>query len=442
LFARAAKTAGQGEGWLEVFNTSSWNRTDLVSLSEEQSRAGDRVTDIKGNAVPSQRLSSGELVFLARNVPGLGSALFRIQRGAGASKGKARATGTTLASGDFTIEIDAVTGGIKSLFSRGLGRELADPLAPTQLNSYFYLPGSNVAKLKTNATPRITVKEHGPLVASILIEGEAPGCRSLKREVRLVDGLERVEIINTIDKLPVREKEGLHFGFGFNVPEGEVRLDVGLAMIRPDVDQIPASCKNWFTVQRWADISNKDFGVTWAPLDAPLVELGGLTANLVGSQTDWRVWRQRVEPTQTLYSWVMNNHWHTNYRAEQEGPTVFRYAIWPHRKFSPETTAKVGTDVSQPFVLCKTSGPEPTRPSVRLSSDRVAIVTLKPSDDGKATILRLFGYSGKSQKVTLKWRDPAPSQIWLSDTSEEPRQKAGSTLEVPAWALVTLRVER
>ena len=130
------------------------------------------------------------------------------------------------------------------------------------------------------------MKENGPLVASLLIESDAPGCKSLAREVRVVDGLDDVEIINTVDKLPIRAKEGVHFGFGFNVPDGMPRFDVGWAAVRPELDQIPAACKNWFSVQRWVDISNDKFGVTWSPVDAPLVEVGGITANLIGSQTD------------------------------------------------------------------------------------------------------------------------------------------------------------
>ena len=54
---------------IDVFNTLSWPRTELVTLSKELSAAGDRVVDDKGKPVPSQRLSSGELVFLAQDVP-------------------------------------------------------------------------------------------------------------------------------------------------------------------------------------------------------------------------------------------------------------------------------------------------------------------------------------------------------------------------------------
>ena len=77
------------------------------------------------------------------------------------------------------------------------------------------MPGADLQGLQRNGLPRITVKERGPLVASLLVESDAPGCKSLSREVRILDGLDYVEIINTIDKLPVRAKEGVHFGFGF-----------------------------------------------------------------------------------------------------------------------------------------------------------------------------------------------------------------------------------
>ena len=154
--------------------------------------------------------------------------------------------------------------------------------------------------------------------------------RKLTREVRVHALRNYVEIINTVDKLPVRTKEGVHFGFGFQVPDGVVRMDVPWAVVRPETDQIPGACKNWFTVQHFVDISNDQRGITWLTPNAPLVEVGGITANLIGSLSDPAAWIDRLEPSQTIYSWAMNNHWHTNYRAEQEGATTFRYVLVPH----------------------------------------------------------------------------------------------------------------
>ena len=65
----------------------------------------------------------------------------------------------------------------------------------------------------------------------------------------------------------------------------------------------------------------------------------------------------------------------------------------------------------------------PASRAFQLSSDKVVVTAFKPSDDGKAWIVRLFGASGKTEKVKLAWASPAPQQVWLSDTSEQPRAK-------------------
>jgi len=428
-------------GVIDVFNTSSWERTDLVTLSPELSAPGDRVLDSRGKTVLSQRLSTGELAFLAEDVPPFGTKRFRVVQGSCPAGGRLKAEAASLTSPEYTVRIDEKTGAIKSLYSRVLKRELVDEKAATALNDYFYLPGSDLKGLKRNGVPHLRVKENGPLVVSLLIESEAPGCKSLSREVRLIQGVDRVEIINTVDKLAIRAKEGVHFGYGFNVPDGMPRFDVGFAAVRPELDQIPAACKNWFSVQRWVDISNDKFGVTWSPVDTPLVELGGITANLIGSQHDYRVWIQHLKPSSTIYSWAMNNHWHTNYRADQEGPTVFRYAIRAHKKFAPEQAARFGVDCSQPLIVARASSQAPRPPRLELSSDKVVVTAFKSSDDGRGWIVRLFGASGKPQRTKLEWSQPAPRNVWLSDLSEKPKQPAGTSLEIPAWGLVTLRAE-
>jgi alpha-mannosidase len=76
-----------------------------------------------------------------------------------------------------------------------------------------------------------------------------------------------------------------------------------------------------------------------------------------------------------------------------------------------------------------------------LSSDKVVVTAFKPSDDGKGWIVRLFGASGKAEKVKLTWAKPAPRQVWLSDTSELPRQAVSGSVEVPGWSIVTLRAQ-
>jgi len=69
--------------------------------------------------------------------------------------------------------------------------------------TYFYR-ATTWADAQRNGPVKITMKENGPVVASLLVESEAPGCRSLVREVRLTADADYVELIDTVDKLARR----------------------------------------------------------------------------------------------------------------------------------------------------------------------------------------------------------------------------------------------
>jgi alpha-mannosidase len=440
LAGRASRGA-RGQA-LDVFNTTSWPRSDeLALLSKDQSQAGDAVTDAEGKPVPSQRLSTGELAFLAEEAPPFSAKRYFLSAGNPFAPGRARADGPTLTTSRLSIRVDETTGAIVSLRWQSVDAELVNPEAQTALNDYFYLPGSDLQGLKRNGPVKISVKENGPLVASLMIESDAPGCRRLEREIRVVEGMDRVDLINLVDKQAVRAKEGVHFGFGFLVPGGTMRMDVPWAVVRPETDQIAGACKNWFPVQRWVDISNGDYGVTWATLDAPLVEVGAITANLIGSLSDPKAWLDHLDPSQTLYSWAMNNHWHTNYRAEQDGPTTFRYSIRPHKAYHSEDAERFGIACSQPLLVAPARGDSPIRSPLRLEAPGAIVTAFKPSEDGRAWIVRLFGASGRDETVTVSGSESPIGTVWLSDAKEKPVKQVSSPVALPAWSLLTLRVD-
>jgi alpha-mannosidase len=138
----------------------------------------------------------------------------------------------------------------------------------------------------------------------------------------------------------------------------------------------------------------------------------------------------------------MNNHWGTNYRAYQEGLTVFRFILRPFRQTTPDEATRFATGFSQPLLAIAASGNK-TRllPALIVEPAGVIVTGFKPSDDGKAVIARLFGASGKDCEARLTSAVPGPMNIYLSDTGERPLEKAGSSIHIPAWGLVTLRLE-
>ncbi|RYX82293.1 hypothetical protein EON83_20080 [bacterium] len=439
LLAAAAGISAQ----IDVFNTESWVRTDLAIIPADKSKIGDRVVDAAGKTVPSQRLADGTLAVLVRDIAPFSSRRYSLLPGNATPMGSASARGNTLTNSLLTVKIDPTSGAISDLRMKGLPDNLVDAKSKTAVNDYFYLPGGDVKNLVRSGAATVTVEDAGPLVATLRIESGAPGTRRLTRRVRLASGVTRVDMADIVDKQAIREKEGVHIGFGFNVPNPVMRMDMPLSVVRPEQDQLIAANRNWYPVQHWVDVSNSRYGVTWATRDAPLVEVGGITANIPGfvSQTDER-WIQRIKSSATFYSWVMNNHWHTNYKADQEGPVTFRYAIAPHGVFVPEQAAKFGQGVNRPLLALSASGTAIKGSLLQVSAPGVTVAELKPSDDGKAWIVRLWGASGRDQNVRLTWKGLPVSSANLSDTSEKAGAKVGPNFSVSGYGITTLRIAR
>src|ERR1700722_6766540 len=112
---------------LEVHNSTSWNRTEVVLISKERSLGKDHVKNEHGTSVPSQRLSTGELAFLAENVPALGSVGFHLSAAAPHAPAK-RVTvlDGVLDNGIVRAKVDSKDGNIVELASRRMARNLVD----------------------------------------------------------------------------------------------------------------------------------------------------------------------------------------------------------------------------------------------------------------------------------------------------------------------------
>src|SRR6201991_869991 len=365
LLAVAQQGDRPGAEAIEVVNTSSWPRGGIVRVPVDLSKAGDRVVDQHGRALPSQRLSTGELAVQVAEVAGLGRIRLSVTAGTPMVPPEPVSfQDGVLSNRHLKARIDPVSGDIVELSAAGGTANLVDRHAGWALNSFVLLREDDVALLGRSGEASVVVEDQGPLVATLRITSTAPLCNGLERRLQLAADQDFLELANTVDKQraayaadadangrhPVR-KESVQFAFPFDIPQGQLTIDVPFATVRPELDQLPGSCKNWMPVGRWVDVSNDEVGVTWVTLDAPLIEVGGITATKLNSQTDPEVWMRHLDPTQTFFSWVMNNHWGTNYRAWQEGPVTFRYALRPHGRADAAEATRFATGLSQPLLV-------------------------------------------------------------------------------------------
>src|SRR5260370_16726900 len=158
---------------------------------------------------------------------------------------------------------------------------------------------------------------------------------------------------------------------------------------------------------------------------------------MLGSQTHPEIWRNHIEPTQKFYSWVINNHWGTNYRAYQDGLIEFRYTLRPHAGYDPAAGSRFAMGMSQPLVSSARGQRSPMSLKLQIDQQDVLLQECKRSADGSAGIVRLFGAAGENRKTNLTWTDDTPIKIWRSDLREQPLERLGTQVEVPASHFVT-----
>jgi alpha-mannosidase len=409
---------------IQVYNTNSWTRTDVVFLSPEESSAGDRVIGPSGKPLRSQRLSTGELAVLVDNIPPFSSEELVVTPGKAERRDFAKVTGNALDNDFLSLSINPQTGAIASLKWKKNGVELVDA-ARGGLDEYLYVPGTDSRKALELSNVHVSAKEEENLVVSLLVEGDAPGAKHYSSEIRLVEGINRVDVITNINKLAVRQKEGVHIAFPFSVPEGQLRYDVADGVVRPEVDQLAGACKNFFSVESWVDISNQEYGVTWATANAPLVEIGEITAE--------QPWIKSIKTSSSIYSYVMNNYWHTNYKADQEGPVTFAYSIRPHAAFDATEAAKFGTEKRQPLIVGVSDSPQSLHlPLLEISSTKILVSSIKPAAVANSWLVHVYNPTPADQMARVRWKHGERLSIRRSDAAGE-SDKSVPNFELPAF---------
>ena len=424
----------EGSSEIGVFNTLSWSRGGLVYLTPGQAGKYNSVVDGRGKYVPAQKLTTGELVFMSSQIPSMGSKKY-ILKERKVKNVNGIAFGNALDNGIVKVVIDQQTGDIKSFISGNY--EFADNKSATLVNSYRYLHGEDRPEKATAAqNVRIAVKENGPLLATIQVTSEAEGCRSLTREITLIADRSHLEIKNTVDKIAVTEKEGIHFGFGFNIPSPKTMFDIPWGIVELEKDQLAAANRNWIAFQRWLDISNEERGVTFCSLDAPMFENGTLSANVLGAATNSPRWIRKLESSPTIYSWALNNHWHTNFPLNQEGVVSFRYRILPHNtKYDAASANRFGLEQAQPLIATNLKKDVITgEPFTVEGSSSIYVTIIKSGNGSEPSKIRLRSVSDKPESVTLVWKSLKPQSVKLNGAA------VISEIIVPAKGFVTLDV--
>ena len=153
LLRQAAGAADDHPAKLAVWNTTSWERSEVVLVSKELSRAGDYAEDEQGQSVPTQRLASGELALLVEKIPAFSKRTFQLSEKQSAPPAHPVAVrGETLANHHLSVTVDAKTGDVVRLMQQGDSANLIDA-EKGAANRFLYLNGTDLEHLGRSGIP-------------------------------------------------------------------------------------------------------------------------------------------------------------------------------------------------------------------------------------------------------------------------------------------------
>ncbi len=170
-----------------------------------------------------------------------------------------------------------------------------------------------------------------------------------------------IHIRTSIYKKANRDKESLHLAFPFNIPNATVRIGISDTCVTPESGRIPGSNNDFFCVQRWIDVSNESIGVTIVCPQGALWEVGDMVDERKvdpgkgsdphpGSSPGYKAWKTEAHSSSTIYLYALNNYWHTNFKADQEGPITYDIYLKMHGPFKLEDARRFGLEMTRPLI--------------------------------------------------------------------------------------------
>jgi alpha-mannosidase len=451
-----------------VFNPLNWTRSGFVETDLDDHLQIEEYPDMK--VVPYEILRRGEgyahIRFLARDVPSLGYKCYKIAPLAPGEESPVAETSSplsnTVENSYYRVVFDPASGAIQSIYDKPLGKELVNPASPYRANQYLYVTGGKGTQIvyTNKALPEAKLDIHPASsghVTSIrktsygtILTYETSGMDAprIESQVILFDHQKKIEFVDHLDKQPEMHKEAVYFAFPFAIAHPEFNYEIQNGWVDPARNILKGGSLDWFTVRHWVRVSGSEFSVGLVPVDAPLVCLGDINRG---------TWPKAFRPKDaTVYSYPLNNYWHTNYFRVQGGHYTFRYVLTSGQNLSPASLSRLGLDAMTPLehqqVISNDKYGNPARPLtpapqsfLRVSSPDVVVEDWKAAMDGNGSVVRLVEVGGESTRATLTFPQFHLQQAWITNAVEQnqsPLVVEGNALEVSVkpHQIVTLRI--
>ncbi len=419
---------------LLIYNTLPWARS--VYVKEPEIRAGGAPVGMLESFVPRGIPWGGDKPSVQErrikvDLPSFGYTW--VDMDIKVDESDLKCSANTIENEFYKVVVDPTCGGIKSLFDKELNKEFAgnyrgwkigqlihqdvDPgtdgydnvsLTPGRdtLNSAFdFSQVPDFGAWNTNIKFINRVVENIEVSAPVIEKGRvAISITCTLKGVKKASGLfwldskiKSLGIEWEIDKEHVREAEEIFVAFPADLESFNFRGDINAVPFVPDQDQLPGTVRDWFPVRDWVDVSDGKFGLTLVPIDAPLIQLGGITTAKAAA---------KLNPEgPVIMSWALNNHWMVNFKASQGGIIPLRYQITTHSGNVDDAVAsKYSGEIHHPAIIMRDyerRGKTMSQSFLALKKSDGVNISAKEADDGNGVILRIHSVIRENQVAVI-----------------------------------------
>ena len=437
--AALADSVAAGVDSLIVFNPLNWKRDGEVTIDlDKNMEIADRATkEPVSYVVVHEGPNFRRVEFRAEDVPPVGYKVYELRAAHTAPPASQSTTSATIESPFYRVELDPASGSIRSIYDKELNRELVDTQSAWRFGQYLYVTGGdeepNSILQYRAVSPKPELHPHAAQDGRVISVEPTPwGWRAqlasstentpeIHTEIRVYKGKKKIELIEEIDKKPELKKEAVYFAFPFAMTDPQFQYEIQNGVVDPAKDMYPGAGHEWFSIQHWISVQQAGVSATVMPLDAPLATFGDINRGEWPTEFGHRVGN--------IFSYVMNNYWHTNYRAAQGGRFHFRYVITSATRTDAAALSRMGWEESTPLeqdqIRSQDKALDLPRP---LNGDETSFLTIddpdllldtwKPAEDGKGTILRFIDLGAEPRSVTIHTPLLSISKIFATDAVE------------------------
>lgn len=376
---------------------------------------------------------------------------------AGAVRARAASPRTVLENAFYRAVIDTEVGTVCSLIDKALGRELCrEPVG-----ELLYAMGGEGSTLRGNHAefrrdgakivhaflPTEHTVEESPVDTRVILRGQAFRGSA---EVAFILPHDRKELRLSFryDKEATTAMEAVYVAFPFAMGDGaRVLSDSHIGWVDWQDGVLPGACREWLPLQTSVLVEEPGCAIQLASPEAFLFTVNSPVTGKWSSELNVRGGR--------IYSYVLNNYWHTNYLGLQGGVLEFSYALTSAGTISPEEAFRYGWTQRRGPVAQRMSYQERrvNVPAVfscpaggtlmRAESDHIAVNTIRRSRaDERAFILRLLETGGRAGSLTVEIPGFAVRAMQDVDHLEHPLGEpyAPRPVEMKPWQLRTVRL--